>query len=142
MLPLGEKPIDLSVLQQILNEPFSRLSCMHLNLQSGRNKRNDVECLFNDTNTRFSVYMFTETWFECEQDVFAMPQYESYYMNRSGKRGGGVCLLISNRIRCELLSDFSIVTTDYEVVTVKSGSHIISACYRPPGGDTSKFLIF
>lgn len=87
----------------------------------------------------FDVAMLTETWFESTSDVFTIPQYKSYYMNRVGKRGGGVCMMISNEIQCELLPDYSSVTPDYEIVTVKSGSHIVSACYRPPGGDDFKF---
>lgn len=51
-------------------------------------------------------------------------------------------MMISNIMQCELISEFSLITPDYEVVTVKSGSYIISTCYRPPSGDISNFLVF
>lgn len=71
-----------------------------------------------------------------------MPAYECHCLNRDNKRGGGVCILTLRGLDCEILSAFTRITPDYEVITVKCGSFVYCACYRPPERDVSNFLSF
>lgn len=51
-------------------------------------------------------------------------------------------MLIVNNMECESLSDFSSVTSAYEVLAVRCRRCVFCVCYRPPGGDLSQFLSF
>lgn len=59
--------------------------------------RVDVACI-----RACGLIMFSETWPDCEVDVFNVCGYKSYYLNRLEKMGGGIK-------RCERLSEFSCI---------------------------------
>lgn len=56
--------------------------------------------------------------------------------------GGGVMLLVNDLFPCEIVEPFSMITDDYEVLTVKCSSEIFSVIYRPPKCNVSTFLMF
>lgn len=118
------------------------LNCIHFNLRSGRNKIGDLEVFFSEAKITFNVIMFSETWFACEEDVFKLTGYKPYFVNRVGKRGGGVSMLISNEIECELLPAFCRATPDFEALVLKSCKYLFCTCYRPPCGDVTLFFSF
>lgn len=70
------------------------LSCIHFNLGSGRNKQDELDHFFSESEVRFHVIMFSETWFASQEEVFSFPGYNSYYMNCRDRRGGGIDMLI------------------------------------------------
>lgn len=86
--------------------------------------------------------MYSETWFDSEDDVPNVTGYKPYYLNRTWKRGGGVALFITGELDCELLTDFSFITTHYEFLAVKFRSLVFAVCYRPPSADVSELLLF
>lgn len=94
------------------------LSCVHFKLRSGRNKQDELDYFFSEAQVRFDVVMISETWFASEEEVFAFPMYKSYYMNRTGERGGGVAMLISDLMSSELTSDFCSTTPYYETLAI------------------------
>lgn len=63
-------------------------NCFHLNTRSARNKTVELGLLFDEFNFLFDVIMFTETWYSNESDVFSLPDYNGYYLNRTIGRGG------------------------------------------------------
>lgn len=86
--------------------------------------------------------MFSETWYQNDSKMLALSGYTTFYVNRNNKRGGGVAIYVSDEKKCEILSEFSEVTDDYEVLTLLCEKQIICVVYRPPTGNTLRFLNF
>lgn len=128
---------DFSV---ISNKP--NLSCLHLNAQSARNKDDLIITLLDSFNMHFDVVMITETWYHDSSEVLRLPCYTSYFINRIGKKGGGVLMLVKNSYQCEIVAHFSQITDNYEILTLHCSFDIFSVVYRPPGGNVTTFLSF
>lgn len=75
-----------------------------------------------------------------DTDIFRIPNYSTFYLNRSSSRGGGVCILVKEVFECELLPELSAITTDYELLAIKMHNTVIIVCYRPPSGSVSNFF--
>lgn len=56
--------------------------------------------------------MMTETWYTSELGVLKLPGYKSHFLNRRGKKGGGLTLMVQDRFESELLSNYSLITDD------------------------------
>lgn len=118
------------------------LKSVHLNARSVRNKALLLDEFFSQFSFNFSVVMFSETWSKNESDVFRMEGYNTHYLNRPCGRGGGVAVLTLEQMDCELVDAFSIVTPDYEVLSLFADKVLYSVCYRPPSGHVPTFLEF
>lgn len=86
--------------------------------------------------------MFSETWYQSDSKILNLPGYNTFYVNRANKRGGGVAIYVTDEKKCEILSEFSQVTDDYEVLTLVCQKQIICVIYRPPTGSVLHFLDF
>ncbi|XP_040077219.1 uncharacterized protein LOC120849138, partial [Ixodes scapularis] len=87
------------------------------------------------------VVMMIETWYRDDDNFSVLPGYTHFFLNRSHSRGGGVSLQ-TRASGFEILSDYSIVTRDYEILCVKKGNHIYSVLYHPPNGNVLSFMQF
>lgn len=115
---------------------------IHFNAQSARNKEDQISALFTTLASDPEYLMITETWYRNETEVLKIPGYATYFLNRSTKTGGGVLLMTRNSLKCSLILEFSRITDDYEVLTVRSDRYVIGVLYRPPSGNKSNFLEF
>lgn len=113
--------------------------CIHLNTRS---VKNEVLCLefFAGLSFKFSAIMLTETWSTCDYDVFRLKDYTTYYVNRQNVRGEA--LLLSNDVQGQILESYTVITRDYEILSVCTQSTVFSVCYRPPDSNISSFLQF
>lgn len=118
------------------------IKCIHLNTRSVKNKMVCLEELLTEFSFQFSVIMLTETWSTSESDIFRLPNYNTYYLNRSHSRGGGVALLIADDVECQILHSYTVLSPDYEMLSLCTGKHVFSVCYRPPTGDIPAFIKF
>lgn len=118
------------------------LKVVHLNARSIKNKAICLEEFFGEFSFDFSLIMLSETWSTSAIDIFTMANYKTYYLNRSGLRGGGIALLVSNDMECDKLDSYSLITDDFEILSVCTGTFVFSVCYRPPKGNVAKFLEF
>lgn len=116
-------------------------SFFHLNVQSARTKGDDLMILFDSVQSSFNIIMLTETWYKDDDDFFVLPGYNHFYLNRNYGRGGGVSLQ-ANVSDLEILSDYSVMTRNYEILCVRRKRDIFSVLYRPPGGNVEVFLNF
>lgn len=116
------------------------VKAIHLNARSVRNKLLCLEEFFSEFLFQFSVIMLSETWSTCEYDVLKLANYKTYYLNRTKCRGGGVALLLCNSYECEVLELYSMITPDYEILSLCAGTIVFSVCYRPPNGNVTSFL--
>lgn len=118
------------------------LSFIHINAQSVGNKEEQIVALFASLGFTPDVLMITETWFKNDADVFKMPGFNTFFVNRPSRRGGGVMLMAKNTLHCQLIESFSFVTLDYEVLSVKCNNNVYCVLYRPPGTSIPSFLSF
>ncbi|KAH9375579.1 hypothetical protein HPB48_017124 [Haemaphysalis longicornis] len=86
--------------------------------------------------------MIRETWCTCEEEVLRLAGYQTYFLNRLKRRGGGVLQLVSEEIACSIVADFSVVTQDVEVLTLAYKNHLFVNIYRPPDEKIDKFIDF
>lgn len=135
---MGIAPIDFANLAAS-KQPLG-LSFFHLNARSVKSKVDDLCILFDCLGFSFDVIMLSETWYKDDSNVFSLPQYRHYSLCREEKRGGGVSLLIRNALECELISEFTQVTEDYELLCVRYKEYLLAVVYRPPSGNVSKFF--
>lgn len=117
------------------------LKFFHLNVRSARSKTDDLFLLFNTFQPMFDIIMLTETWYSDDSDVFLLPGYEHFYLNRKQNRGGGVSILISNT-GFEIVSEYSAITDHYEVLCIRKKLEVYCVVYRPPNGNVSQFFEF
>lgn len=124
--------------------PFERgyLGFLHCNAQSAVNKHDILTALLSSFNVDFHVIMITETWYVSDMDVLHLPGFNTFFLNRKHRRGGGIAQLVSTKLSCSIISDFSSITDDYEALAVQCGKHLFSAIYRPPDGNIGRFLGF
>ncbi|XP_075736614.1 uncharacterized protein LOC142776588 [Rhipicephalus microplus] len=111
-------------------------------MQSAVNKADQLTHFLAGLTNSFDVICLTETWYRHETDVLRMPGYNSFYVNRTAKRGGGVALLVKNTYVCELLSEHCFCNEDIEMLTVKSACQTFSVLYRRPQGNLSTFFYY
>lgn len=120
-----------------LGESVTRL--LHLNIQSAKSKQTNFETFLYDIDCPLDIIMLTETWCQNDNDVLSLEGYQNFYLNRTTKRGGGLSILVKD-MTCELVSRFSVITEDYEVLSISSDSSIFTVVYRPPAGNPLAFF--
>lgn len=118
------------------------LSVFPLNVRSARNKSDELGIPLDDFRFSFDVIMLSETWYSQESDILRFENYKIFYLNRTFRRGGGIAMYIRKDIQCNLITDYSIMTDDYEALCVKYGNIMFALMYRPPSGDLSAFFNF
>lgn len=128
-------------LENYLGQAYLKsLKCFHLNIRSAMHKEPDLSLLLNQLGNIFDVIMLTETWGTDDTNVFRLPSYQTFYVNRSSGRGGGLCILVKNIFTCELLENFCISTSDCEFMSLKLQNTVLAVGYRPPNGRVAPFL--
>lgn len=117
--------------------PFS---LFHLNVQSVRNKFDELNIFLDSFSFRFDVIMLTETWYKNTDEVDRLEGYNIFNLNRSDKVGGGIAMYVKKHFKCSVITDFTIITNDYEILTLQHEKSIYSVVYRPPCGNISSFF--
>ena len=126
---------------------ISGFKFVHLNCRSLFRKIDQIAALYNN----FDMICCTETWLNDSHTVsmLAIPNMTLYRLNRSSKRGGGVCIYVANRWAQYVKLDHvnTISTSDFEVITILLNKpHFrklsISCVYRPPVGKSTNCLEF
>lgn len=117
-------------------------SVLHINTRSLNHKKDDVAFLLDQFQLTFSAIMLTETWGRNDDQAFSLDGYNAFSLNRSNKRGGGVALLVTMKKNCHVVLQFTVVTDDYEILTIRCKHELISVLYRPPNGSIASFLLF
>lgn len=93
------------------------LKKFHINTQSARNKVTELEVLFSEFQL-FDVIMLSETWYVEDNHTFNLPLYNNFVLNRTSSRGGDVSLMVKQNFSCEILSNYSCVNQDYEILSL------------------------
>ena len=125
----------------------SDLVVIQLNIRGMGSKRCQLLDLI-DTSVQKKqpdILLLSETWLTPFSPKLVVPGYELYHQDRSAKKGGGVAILVSNRLRCCIRPDLSSKLVEWECITIdvalKNGGHcIISSMCHPPNSDIPIFL--
>ena len=112
------------------------LVVLQLNIRGIGSKTTDLIDLI-DTSVQErqpDVLLLSETWPIPYSPKILIPGYELFHQDRIDKRGGGVAILISNTLRCQVRNDLSSKLKESECITVdislKNGdSYLLSSMY-------------
>lgn len=63
--------------------------------------------------------------------ILCVPSYKTYILNLTLKRGGRLTHLIKEKINCYLLSDYTFITIDVEVLWLRKNVNIVALVYLP-----------
>ncbi|XP_040068814.1 uncharacterized protein LOC115318002, partial [Ixodes scapularis] len=129
-----------TVVKLFTDQPNAPFSLFHLNVQSVRNKFDELGISLDSFT--FSFDMLTETWYNQSDEVDQLEKYAVFNLSRSNKVGGGVCVCVKKCPGYTILSDFTVTTNDYEILTLQHAKFVFSVVHRPPSGNVATFLEF
>ena len=78
-------------------EDSTTFSLLHVNCRSLNSNFNKLNQTLDVVSTNFSIIGVTETWtsdIDDNDNLYCIPDYNSVFLNRKLKPGGGVCLYI------------------------------------------------
>ena len=125
----------------------NKLSFLHLNIRSLRNKFDALLNYLHLLTHKFSIIALTETWLnDMDDDNFKIHGYNLTKVNRQNKGGGGICIFTRENIkiitRNDLANEESNSNTEFlfiEILNEKSENVIMGIVYRPPGSKFNDF---
>lgn len=132
--------VKLDCLKSI--KPEGTLSFLHLNSRSLAYKHDDFELLLESVDIKFDAIMVSETWYTEASCSFNHPDYKSFALCRTHKRGGGLLLLLKHCFNVHIVEEFSVSNENYEVLTVRDACRFFTVVYRPPHANVTIFLRF
>ena len=125
----------------------SDLTFVQLNVQEITYKRTKIsELLENCVKGReVGVILLCETWLKLFSPTIALPGYDFYHIDRSNKKGGGVGILISKRLKHKQRCDLEVTCSSLENITIElelknKHSVICTSVYRPPNTNASEII--
>ena len=92
-----------------------------------------------------SAILLAETWLKkTTKKKIRVPGYQFVGSHRECKRGGGVGILISNKLQFRERKDLTLDIPNFENITIALKTHkdsiLLSALYRPPNTKETEFL--
>ena len=122
------------------------LSIIHFNCRSIRKNFNSMVTFLQSLEKEFDVIALSETWEDCNDcnNEYAMSGYESFFISRVNKGGGGVAIFAKNNLNAKIINygSFSINEiidcVSIEIETTEK-SIVVSCIYRPPNRNITDF---
>ena len=125
----------------------NNLNLVHLNIRGAINKQDSLSRLLTMMGGRnkVNVVSLNEIWLRKEtEQKFSIPGYNYIGKIRQGRKGGGVCLLVSEELRFRktqsLLPDLDTFETVSIEVKTKKTSVLVVSMYRPPNATLNSTL--
>ena len=133
---------------QSFNDDFvpesTSLQIIHLNIRSVNKNFDEFQLLLASLKTCFHVIVLSETWLDDPAHWVPLPGYNAYHSVRSLKKGGGVTILVDEKLKSMMLPQFSLVCNDAEICSVRlftdSKTYNIIGVYRPPDRSVACFI--
>ena len=122
------------------------LSIIHLNVRGITSKVTELKYLIEHSlyGSPSDIIALCKTWLTKDSPIPNTPGYEFIQKCRENICGGGVALLISNRINYKTLPDIQYEDSSIECcfVEIKLNTRqiIIGSCYHPPNTDPKHFV--
>ena len=122
------------------------LNIIHLNIRGITSKVTELKYLIEHSlyGPPPDIIALCETWLTKDSPIPNILGYEFIQKCQENKHGGGVALLISNRINYKTLPDIQYEDSSIECCFVKiklnARQIIIGSCYCPPNTDPKRFM--
>ena len=122
------------------------LSLIHFNCRSIRKNFEGIKDYLNNVPVDFDVIALSETWEtsnECN-DQYVLQGYNSFFVSRQTKIGGGVALFTKVNLQVKQIPDSCLSVDDVfdcvSIEIVNEGKNIVVCCiYRPPNRSIDNF---
>ena len=132
---------------RITDASSNDLVVIQLNIRGLSSKRTQLMNLINNAvhDREPDLILLSETWLTPFSPAFSIPGYELHHLDRTNRKGGGVGILLSSRLRCTVRNDLNSNLPESECITIeialKNGAHcLVSSMYRPPNSEIPVFL--
>ena len=105
------------------------LIVIQLNVRGITSKRTQLMNLIDTAvhDREPDLILLSETWLTPFSPAFSIPGYEFHHLDRKNKKGGGVGILSSSKLRCMVRTDLSSNLPESECITLeialKNGEH-------------------
>ena len=123
------------------------LTFVQLNVRGITNKKLKITQLLESCikGREVDVILLCETWLTPFYLTIAIPGYDFYHIDRSNKRGRGVGILVSNRLKHKQRPDLELKCSSLENLTIEivlrnKKTVICTSLYRPPHTNASEFI--
>ena len=120
---------------------------MQLNIRGLLNKQEDLKHLLTEIKKKhtISIILLAETWLKkSTKKRINIPGYQFIVSHRECKRGGGVGILICNKIQFRERKDLTLDIPNFENITIELKTHkdsiLLSTLYRPPNTKEKEFI--
>ena len=96
------------------------LVVIQLNIRGLSSKRNQLLDLINNAiqDKDLDLILLSETWLSPYSPNVQVPGYDFYHLDRQNRKGGGVGILSSVKLRCILRKDLSSTLDKSECITI------------------------
>ena len=130
------------------SNPSRVFSLCHFNIRSMKQSINEFECYLKTLDLKFAVIGLSETWLREENCTpFNIPGNNFVEKHRCGRKGGGVGLLINDKVSYVPRDDISLLNEYCEIIGIEIDKYVyktsknvfICEMYRPPNSDTIIF---
>ena len=125
-------------------------SIIHLNIRSLHKNVDKFKDFLNDIKGKFSVIVLSKTWIDNDKVdsnlLFHIPNYSFIHEKRkTNRKGGRLGIYVHKTLDFKILPNLAKNTENIETFTIEienknSRNLLISAVYRPPCGNQSRFL--
>ena len=136
---------DYIEMNNLITTEKGDLTIVQLNVRGITSKQMKVKELI-DTSIKSNtpdIILLCETWLNPFSPGLNIAGYDTYRNDRLGKKGGGVAILVSTRLRhqkIQLTSHSSFESLFIEVLVNPTKKLICGSAYRPPNTDIDQFL--
>ena len=132
---------------KVTNVTDNDLTVMQLNIRGiGSKKTQLLDLIDNSIDSKeLDVILLSETWLTPFSPNLNIPGYTLHRQDRQQKKGGGVAILVSNKLRCTVLDEINSNLPETECLAVSvslrnGGTCVLCSMYRPPNSNTQTFL--
>ena len=134
---------DCESLHGYLTTDQNSLNVIHMNIRSCNRNFNEFAIFINQTGVEFPVIVLTETWLTAESDWLNILGYRAFHSIRGARAGGGVTILVSDRLNSDKKDNLCRNSASAEILAVEvdvgTESFTIFGVYRPPLGSVFSF---
>ena len=120
---------------------------IQLNIRGLLNKQAELNGLLKEIKKKHeaSVILLAETWLKkATKNKIRVPGYQFVGSHRECKRGGGMGILISNKLQFRERKDLTLDIPNFENITIELKTHknsiLLSALYRPLNTKETEFI--
>ena len=139
--------LDYSAIDLDTDHDQRKLTVIQLNIRGLLNKQDDLNRLLSEIRRKhtISVILLAETWLKkTTKKRIRIPGFQFVGSHRECKRGGGVGILISNKLQYRERKDLTLNIPNFENITIELKTHkdsvLLSALYRPPNTKETEFI--